>query len=314
MHGAAGVGGDDVSVGALCRCVGMTRQNYYKGRTARERSWVDETLVVELIRAERCRHRRMGGRKLLFLLRGDLKTAGVEIGRDRFFALLAKHDLLVERRRNGARTTRSWHGFGVFPNLAKDLALTAPHQLWVSDITYVRTLQGFVYLALVTDAYSRAVVGYDSSDSLEMEGALRALSMAQRQLPEGCRPVHHSDRGSQYCCGEYVALLRSHQLGISMTEENHCYENAMAERLNGILKQEYGLGDTFGRKADVPAAAAEGVGLYNHARPHEALGYRFPMAVHMGKASVPRGHPGLAPDGRAGPEKSYKEMELGKIR
>ena len=125
MHAAAG-GGGAVSVGVLCRCAGMTRQNYYKGRSAREASWVDETLAVELIRAERCRHRRMGGRKLLYLLRGELTTAGVSIGRDRFFALLARHDLLVERKRNGARTTQSWHGFGVFPNLAKDLALTEP--------------------------------------------------------------------------------------------------------------------------------------------------------------------------------------------
>jgi putative transposase len=271
-----------IGVGLLCRCAGMTRQNYYRQRSSRQRLKIEETLIVELIRVERSHHPRMGGRKLLYLLNGELNSAGVEIGRDRFFALLERHDLLVRRRRQAVRTTQSWHGFGVYPNLAKDLLLTASHQLLVSDITYIRTMEGFMFLSLVMDAFSRTIVGYDSSDSLEMEGAMRALSMAQKQLPASSVTMHHSDRGSQYCCAAYIAQLRRRQMTISMTEENHCYENARAERLNGILKQEYGLGDTFPRKSQVNGAVAEAVHLYNTERPHGALNNRIPMAVHRG--------------------------------
>jgi putative transposase len=179
------------------------------------------------------------------------------------------------------QTTQSWHGFGVYPNLAKDLTLTGSHQLLVSDITYIRTMEGFMFLSLVMDAFSRTIVGHDSSDSLEMEGALRALLMAQEQLPSWSVTVHHSDRGSQYCCQAYVAQMKQREMKISMTEENHCYENAQAERLNGILKQEYGLGETFRSKLEVGPAVAEAVNLYNHRRPHGALSNRFPMQVHQ---------------------------------
>lgn len=260
----------------------MTRQNYYKQRSLRQRLEIEESLIVELIRRERSRHPRIGGRKLLHLLGGELKAADVEIGRDRFFALLERHDLLIERKSRGVRTTQSWHGFGVYANHARDLTLTGSHQLLVSDITYIRTMEGFMFLSLVMDAFSRAIVGYDSSDSLEMEGALRALSMAQEQLPASSRTMHHSDRGSQYCCGAYIAQLKALEMRISMTEENHCYENAQAERLNGILKQEYGLGETFKSKSQVKGAVDEAVNLYNNWRPHGALSNRIPMQVHRG--------------------------------
>jgi putative transposase len=178
----------------------------------------------------------------------------------------------------------------VYCNLAKDLVPSGPHQLWVSDITYIRTLEGFLFLSLVTDSFSRTIVGFDCSDSLEMEGALRALKMAQSQRTESIRAahhstMHHSDRGSQYCCGEYIAQLNRHGISISMTEESHCYENAQAERLNGILKQEYGLGATFKTKAEARAAVKEAVRLYNHYRPHGALKNRVPMSVHQEKVA-----------------------------
>lgn len=259
----------------------MTRQNYYKGRLLRQGLSVDERLVLDLVHVERCRQPRLGSRKLLRMLSGDLASAGVSIGRDRFFELLRRHKLLIRRRRGAARTTDSAHGFRTYSNLAKDLELTGPHQLLVSDITYIRTEEGFMYLSLVMDAYSRAIVGYDCSDSLEMEGALRALKRALKQLPAGVTTMHHSDRGSQYCCGAYIGRLREAGLVISMTEANHCSENAKAERLNGIMKQEYGLGETFARKGMVISAVREGVMLYNHYRPHTALGYRMPMEVHQ---------------------------------
>ena len=179
-----------------------------------------------------------------------------------------------------ARTTDSRHRFGVYENLLAELALTGPHQALVSDITYIRTNEGFLYLSLVMDAFSRAIVGFDCSDTLEREGALRALRQALGQLPGGSEAIHHSDRGSQYCCGDYVACLQGAGVRISMTQANHCYENAQAERLNGILKQEYGLGMCQKDKASAGRGVSEAVALYNGRRPHTSLGYSTPMRVH----------------------------------
>ena len=268
-----------MKVTRLCRCVGMARQNYYKVRKLRQRKEVDESLILELVRAERAMQKKLGCNKILFRIQPQLESASVSIGRDRFFKLMSKHDLLINRRKRTCSTTNSRHGFPVYKNLMRDCELTGPNQAWVSDITYIRTREGFVYLALVMDAWSRAIIGYDCSDSLESVGALRALKMARKQLPSGFDTIHHSDRGCQYCCRAYIGGLAG--MRISMTEENHCYENAKAERLNGILKQEYGLGDTFARKTDTYAAVAEGVYFYNHHRPHMSLGYKYPMAVHQ---------------------------------
>ena len=223
---------------------------------------------------------KLGGRKLLHMIAPDLASAGVSIGRDRFFVLMADHNLLIERKIRYCRTTNSWHGFRVYTNLIKALDLTGSHQVLVSDITYIRTDEGFVYLALVMDAWSRAIVGYDCSDSLEAEGARRALTRALGQLPAGSETIHHSDRGSQYCCKAYVETLKSSGVRISMTEDNHCYENAQAERLNGILKQEYGLGEGYAFKQDAYDAVSQAVDLYNYRRPHQSLSYACPMAVH----------------------------------
>jgi len=150
----------------------------------------------------------------------------------------------------------------------------------VSDVTYIRTEEGFLYAALITDAYSRKIVGCHIGDSLEAEGCLAALRQALREMPAGRHPIHHSDRGCQYCCHAYVELLQKHELPISMTEVLHCYENAKAERVNGILKGEYELDQTFRTKAQACKAFYQAVHLYNFRRPHEMLGYRFPGVVH----------------------------------
>lgn len=264
----------------LCALLGMTTQNFYKERRLRERRSVDEALVVALVKRERAMHPEMGARKLLENIGPDLAEAGVTVGRDRFFEVLRERNLLVRRRRRTARTTDSRHGLRVYGNKLRGLELTGPEEAWVSDLTYIRTDQGFLYLALVMDAYSRRIMGYDVADTLEAEGCLRALRMAIGECAEGRRPIHHSDRGSQYCCHAYIELLKEHGMGISMTEENHCYENAKAERLNGILKQEYGLGGIFRRKKDAIATVHQAVMLYNHRRPHTALGYKTPDQVH----------------------------------
>jgi transposase InsO family protein len=273
--------------------VGTSRQNYYKQRTVRRREAIEEALVLALIHSERSRQPMLGGRKLLERIGPELESAAVSLGRDRFFELLRRHDLLILRRRRGVRTTDSRHGFPVYPNLAKGLTPSRPHELLVSDITYIRTEAGFVYLVLVMDAFSRAIVGYDCSDSLEMEGALRALEMALSQRPAGMATIHHSDRGSQYCCRAYIERERLAGVTISMTEENHCYENGKAERLNGTMKREYGLAETFDTKAAAYAAVREGVMLYNHHRPHQALQYRVPMDVHRGASTGRSGPPRL---------------------
>ena len=264
----------------LCAAAGMTRQNYYKQRRVRQREQIDEQLALELVRRERWRQPKLGVRKLLHLIAPELRDAGALIGRDRFFELLKAHDLLIERRCRSARTTDSRHGFGVYPNLAKDLVLTGPHQLWVSDITYLRTEAGFVYLALVMDAWSRTIVGYDCGDSLEVVGALRALGQALRQRPAGTCAMHHSDRGIQYCCRAYIRRLVKAKVAISMTEQNHCYENSQAERLNGTLKHELGLSATFINGQAARRMTDQAVQIYNHHRPHQALGYQTPMQAH----------------------------------
>ena len=259
----------------------MSRQNYYKSRHKRQCLGVDEAFILSMVRRERAVQPRLGSRKLLHILRSEFGNVGVSIGRDRFIKLLSINKLLIKRCSRCPRTTNSRHWFGVYSNLYKDVHLQYPCQAVVSDITYIRTDEGFMYLSLIMDAYSRAIVGYDCSDSLEAEGAMRSLSMAKKNLKSSFGVIHHSDRGIQYCCYEYVKRLKQYGFLISMTEENHCYENGKAERLNGILKSEYGLGGRFLSKSDALIAVNEAVNLYNYRRPHQELGYRCPMEVHL---------------------------------
>lgn len=258
----------------------MSRQNFYKTKKLRQRKLVDEDLIVELIKRERRIHPNIGARKTLRLIRPYLCMLGISVGRDRLFEIFRNKGLSNRRRRRGCRTTNSYHKFRVYPNLLKDLEVTGPNQAWVSDITYLRTVNGFVYLALIMDAYSRKIVGYDLGDSLEATGCVRALRMALRQKPEGSKLIHHSDRGCQYCCNMYIELLKDHDIEVSMTEINHCYENAMAERLNGILKHEYGLKDRFTNKKEAHVSVKQAVTIYNDFRPHLSLDYQTPTQVH----------------------------------
>lgn len=268
------------SVAALCTRVGMSRQNYYAARRLRLRRQIDEEFILGLVRRERQIQPRLGARKLRHLLQADLEEARVSVGRDRFFELLAEHDLLVAHKPGAPRTTNSRHSLPVFHNLLAGRVLMSPNEAWVSDLTYIRTDEGILYAALITDAYSRKIVGAHLGDSLEAVGCLRALDQALSELPASKLPLHHSDRGCQYCCHEYVERLQARGLPISMTQIMHCYENAMAERVNGILKQEYEMDRTFRTKAQAKAAFEQAVWLYNHRRPHLRLNYRFPADVH----------------------------------
>jgi putative transposase len=260
----------------------MSRQNYYARRQVRQAQAVDAGLITELVRAERRVQPRLGTRKLRVVLKGALAKAGVQLGRDRFFAVLRRGGLLLAPLpKEYPQTTSSYHNLPVFANLVKDREVKQPNEVWVSDLTYLRTEEGFLYLALVTDKYSRKIVGYHCGDTLEALGCVRALRMALKDLPAGAHPIHHSDQGSQYCCHEYVQALGLRGLTISMTVEDHCAENALAERMNGILKGEYGLGQKLKTKAQARQLADQGVWLYNTRRPHTALQYRVPEAVHQ---------------------------------
>jgi putative transposase len=267
-------------VSKLCRRAGMSRQNYYSRRRQRQRREVDADLVLQLVRDERRQQPRLGGRKLRCLIGEGLKAHDVKIGRDRLFRLLAENDLLIARKPGQPRTTNSRHSLPVFNNLVEEMTLTSPNQAWASDLTYIRTDQGFMFASLITDLFSRKIVGYFISDNLETEGCLKALEMALKELPTGACPIHHSDRGCQYCCHLYVERLQKAGLGISMTQTMHCYENALAERVNGILKQEYEMDSTFRTKEQARVAFEQAVWLYNYRRPHMSLKYHFPAEVH----------------------------------
>lgn len=274
------------NISGLCKRSGMTRQNYYAKRKRRQKMVVDEDFILSLVKRERREQPRLGGRKVLFLIKDELEENNAAIGRDRFFDLLRPNRLLVERKKSFIpRTTNSRHTLPVFKNLIADRETTGPNQIWVSDLTYIRTDEGFIYGALITDAYSRKIVGSHAGDSLEAEGCISAVNKALRELPANRFPIHHSDRGCQYCCHAYVDVLQGRGLSISMTEANHCYENAMAERVNGILKQEYGLDYTFPTKEQAVSAFYQAVNLYNNNRPHMSLNYQTPAKVHYEKVA-----------------------------
>lgn len=266
---------------SVCRRLGMSRQNYYARRRQRQRRAVDGEMVGRLVRRERQLQPRLGTRKLHHLLQEELRGHGVKVGRDRLFEELRKRSLLLEPVAASApRTTQSYHVLPVMKNLVKGLKVQRPNEVWVSDLTYLRTAEGYMYLALITDKHSRKIVGWHVGDTLEAIGCVRALERALEELPAGCRPIHHSDRGCQYCCHEYVKRLQERGMPVSMTESDHCAENALAERMNGIMKQEYGLGVEFRSKALAQAAVQQGIELYNTRRPHTALCYRYPAQVH----------------------------------
>jgi transposase InsO family protein len=258
----------------------MTRQNYYKVRKKRKHQVIDEGLIKRLVQVERSSQPRLGGRKLLKRLTPELKHLGIQLGRDRFFKVLKRQCLLVEKLPPAPRTTNSYHNLPVFLNLVKDKELTAPNQVWASDITYLRKRNGHVYLSLITDMYSRKIVGYHLGESLDTEETLKALKMALKDKPKDTKPIHHSDRGCQYCSHLYVKELASNGLSVSMTERDHCAENALAERVNGILKQEYGLGYRFKNVMHIRQAVEQAVWLYNTKRPHCSLDLETPEHVH----------------------------------
>lgn len=222
---------------------------------------------------------RIGTRKVYYLIRRGLETSQIKIGRDALFDFLRSEHMLIKRRKSYIKTTWSKHWLRKHPNLFKNETLIRPEQAWVSDITYIATKNGNTYLSLITDAYSRKIVGYHLSNDLRTEGAAQALQMAIRGRRTNLPLIHHSDRGIQYCSEEYQSLLAQHDIKPSMTDGYDCYQNALAERINGILKDEFLLA-TYQDKKQLEIVIRQSIQIYNSKRPHLNLGYKTPILVH----------------------------------
>lgn len=260
--------------------LGYSRQSYYQGIKYIQQKAFESDIIIEEVLRYRKHQKRIGTRKLLDEMQVFLSSHSFQIGRDAMFDLLSERGLLVKKRkRRGCITTLSRHRFKKHPNIIRDFIPIAPNQLWVCDITYIHLAEGFAYLSLITDAYSRKIVGFYLSRDLSAQGSLNALKMALANNPNRNGLIHHSDRGVQYCCDEYVKLLQDKKIKTSMTENGDPLENAIAERVNGILKQEL-LEEVFQSFDSAQKEVAIACSTYNHLRPHGSIDNLKPAEAH----------------------------------
>jgi putative transposase len=263
--------------------MGISRQAYYKrNRVYRARADQDQQLIA-FVQKIRVRQPCIGTRKLHSMMHEQREQQELHVGRDRLFAVLRESRQLVHRKRAYHKTTDSHHRFRRHPNLLKpspeQIIANGPEQVWVADITYLPTRDGVAYLSLVTDAFSRKIVGYHVHENLHTNSVVQAFRMALKRRRSGQKLVHHSDRGAQYCSALYQEVHAKHGITCSMTDGYDCYQNALAERVNGILKTEF----LIHRPADLAQATQmvqEAVTIYNQERPHLSLKYKTPDAVH----------------------------------
>ena len=272
------------SIEFICNGFSLKRDAFYKFQKRYVAQKQVEQNIVALVHKSRRTLPREGTRKLMKSLKNDFQKNNLKIGRDQLFRILRENHMLVKRKKYSSRTTNSYHRFYKYNNIIKDLKINRSNQVWASDITYIRTINGFCYLALITDMHSRKIVGYDLSDSLELNGCVRALHKAIYQAKGVNGLIHHSDRGIQYCSNVYTQILKRKKIEISMTEENHCYENAMAERVNGILKDGFYLDQTFASVVQAKRATKNAIKLYNSKRLHLSLDFKTPNYVHQNAA------------------------------
>ena len=266
----------------MIECFGISKQAFYKRLKAHARKEQQEQLLFEMVRD--CRKQisqRTGGRKLYNLLQTQMQQQNIHIGRDKFFRFLRAHNLLVPRTKRHFITTNSKHQFYKYKNLVKDKAPTRPEQLWVSDITYIKTGKGHSFLALVTDAYSKQIMGYKLASHMRTSLCTDALAMAikNRQYPKE-KLIHHSDRGIQYCNLAYTSFAELNNITLSMTQQYDPYENAVAERINRTLKYEFGLKRTIKNVTLAKKIIKRAVAIYNTKRPHFSLNLQTPKFVH----------------------------------
>ncbi|HTK22445.1 MAG TPA: IS3 family transposase [Mucilaginibacter sp.] len=271
-----------ISLVRLCRLLGITRQSYYQYFWQQEASAIEDQLVIDRVLYIRKNHRSMGGRKLYELLQPFLLEHQIKLGRDALFNLLSANGLLIKRRRRYSVTTFSNHWLKKWPNLIREKVINNVNELWVSDITYWKIGRQHTYISLITDAYSHKVVGCHIAETLESVETIKALQMALKTIPGKLHHqlIHHSDRGIQYCSSAYVKLLQDKGIQISMTENGDPLENAIAERINGILKNEYLKYYEVDNIKDARKRLHDAVRLYNEQRPHMSIGMLCPQTVH----------------------------------
>jgi putative transposase len=259
--------------------IGITRQRYYRSFWILSAKQSKAQKVVNLIHGVRAQMPRIGTRKLCHILQEPLRD--LHVGRDKLFQILKANQMLIVPKRSYHKTTNSHHRFYKHKNLVERIDIYRPEQVWVSDITYINGRQNN-YLAMVTDAYSKKIMGYDLSDSLAAEGSIRALKMADKKRMYRQEPlIHHSDRGFQYCSDDYQKLLEKKKIVPSMTETYDPYANAIAERVNGIIKQEFLLEDYKVNLKTMQLLVAEAVRAYNTLRPHLSCSMNTPEQMHL---------------------------------
>lgn len=264
----------------MCALFGKTRHAFYDNQWRTNDQLLKDEIILQLVHQIRSSLPRIGVRKLCHMIKPRLVEHGLDIGRDYLFNLLADHKLLVRTRKRKIVTTQSKHWMHKYHNLITDLQVTRAEQLWVSDITYIRLSNGFAYLSLVTDAYSRKIVGYHLRRDLSSEGCINALKMSLESRTTRESLIHHSDRGSQYCCRGYVDELLKHNIAISMTENGDPYENALAERVNGIIKAEFNLYSSNVGFEETCKRVRKSIEAYNNMRPHASCDYMVPEQAH----------------------------------
>ncbi len=296
----------NLTKGAICGKFGISYQAHNQMRLRQKQRAEVEAKVVEKVQEIRQELPKAGVRKLHYLMRDFYRAEGIPMGRDRLFGLLRTHGLLVQTKRKPTRTT--FPGGVRSENLLDSATITGPNQAWVVDITYIATEAGYRYLALVTDLYSRRIMGWDLSDSLSLEGALRAMQRALTQVKGPVKGlIHHSDHGVQYTSREYLALLRQHGIRPSMGAVGNAYDNAVAERVNGILKLEFMLDQRFADDSTAYRAVANAIRLYNTKRPHLSLKYATPEQAYLQGLRQPEAPAPIAEPVPFGPELSRVE-------
>ncbi len=270
-----------ISWADLCSWLGVTRQAYHQSKHRVLHELIEQEILIAEIMNIREDHKRLGGRKLFFKLELLMKDHQIKMGRDAFFDLLRDHNLLIKQRKRYHVTTNSKHWMKKYPNLIKAIEPLGPNHIWVSDITYWNTKAGHYYISFITDAYSRKIVGYHVADNMEALESVTALKMAIKTLKHGVTGIiHHSDRGSQYCSPAYVRTLRKAEKKISMTEKGDSLENAIAERVNGIIKGEYLFDYEIKSLSKAKEILTSVFKLYNEDRPHSSIGNATPSQAH----------------------------------
>jgi transposase InsO family protein len=276
-----------ISLANLCSWFGLTRQAYYQSKNRVEKDLIEQGILLDKIGDIRKDHKRLGGRKLFFKLEAFMHEHNIKMGRDAFFDLLRDNKLLIKQRKRHHVTTNSNHWMKKYPNLIKDIEPLGPNHVWVSDITYWKTKGGHYYISFITDAYSRKIVGYHVADTMEAIESATALKMAIKTLKiRAAGLIHHSDRGSQYCSSLYVKMLKKASIKISMTENGDPLENAIAERINGIIKGEYLFDYLIKTLLNAKEVLKSVVKLYNEDRPHSSIGNAVPSKVHNNDTDI----------------------------